>query len=426
MTEPKDKENVVIDVTPEPKSGPEMDSATEPSTAQTPKKKFPLLLITTLAALGLAVGALVFAYQSTQSTAEELNALSAKFQQSQNRQAQLTAALQQTQQQARSQASQVDQVNQTTAQQQKIIEETRAQLSEQQTKLASDQDALQSREQALLARLDEMKMHLRSDNDQWMVSEAEYLLRLASHRVSLERDLATAREALLLADQRLRDTRDPGWLAIREQIARDINTIDGTSLPDVAGLSAKLGALIDQVPQLKLTKNTLGTTSEPTADVATTDGQARTWDSLLDNLIAGFKSTIRVRRNDQPQQAMLAPEQQYFLYENLRLQLEGARLAVAKGDQSLFQDNLNTIANWLGTYFDPSHQLAQAMLNAVNELKAINIKPSLPDLSRSLHELQLRKKLNEELSRGDNPTQPITPSAPLAPPIINAMPSVTQ
>jgi len=426
MTEPKDKENVVIDVTPEPESGPEMDSATEPNTAQPSKKKFPLLLITTLVALGFAIGALVFAYQSTQSTAEELNALSAKFQQSQNRQAQLTAALQQTQQQARSQASQVDQVNQTTAQQQKIIEETRAQLSEQQTKLALDQNTLQSREQALLARLDEMKMHLRSDNGQWIVSEAEYLLRLASHRISLERDLATAREALLLADQRLRDTRDPGWLAVREQIARDINTIDSTSLPDVAGLSAKLGALIDQVPQLKLTKNTLGTTSEPTTDAAKTDGQARTWDSLLDNLITGFKNTIRVRRNDQPQQAMLAPEQQYFLYENLRLQLEGARLAVAKGDQALFQDNLNTIANWLGTYFDPGHQLAQAMLNAVNELKAINIKPSLPDLSRSLYELQLRKKLTEDLSRGGNPTQPVAPSGPIAPPMMNLMPSVTQ
>jgi uroporphyrin-3 C-methyltransferase len=426
MTEPKDKENVVIDVTPEPESGPEMDSVTEPNSAQPPKKKFPLLIITTFVALGLAIGALIFAYQATQGTAEELNALNVKFQQSQNRQAQLTAALQQTQQQARSQASQVDQVNQTTAQQQKILEETRAQLSEQQTKLASDQNALQSREQALLARLDEMKMHLHSDNGQWMVSEAEYLLRLASHRVSLERDLATAREALLLADQRLRDTRDPGWLAVREQIARDINTIDGTSLPDVAGLSAKLGALIEQVPQLKLTKNTLGKTSEPTTDAVTAKDQARTWDSLLDNLIAGFKNTIRVRRNDQPQQAMLAPEQQYFLYENLRLQLEGARLAIAKGDQSLFQDNLNTISNWLGTYFDPSHQLAQAMLNDVNELKAINIKPSLPDLNRSLHELQLRKKLTEDLSRAGSPTHPVAPSAPIAPPMMNLMPSVTQ
>ena len=426
MTEPKDKENVVIDVTPERESGPEVDSATEPNPTQTPKKKFPILIITTLVALVLAVSALIFAYQSTQNTVDELNALSAKFQQSQNRQAQLTSALQQTQQQARSQASQVDQVNQTTAQQQKIIDETRAQLSEQQAKLASDQDALQSREQALLARLDEMKMHLRSDNGQWMVSEAEYLLRLASHRVSLERDLATAREALLLADQRLRDTRDPGWLSVREQIARDINSIDATSLPDVAGLSAKLGALIDQVPQLKLTQNTLSGTTAQTSQTEISNPQTRTWDSLLDNLIAGFKSTIRVRRNDQPQQAMLAPEQQYFLYENLRLQLEGARLAIAKGDQSLFQDNLNTIANWLSTYFDPSHQLAQSMLAAVNELKAINIKPNLPDLSRSLHELQLRKKLSDDLERANTPTQPIAPSAPIAPPIINVMPSMTQ
>ena len=101
-------------------------------------------------------------------------------------------------------------------------------------------------------------------------------------------------------------------------------------------------------------------------------------------------------------------------------------MAVAKGDPSLFQDNLNTIANWLGTYFDPGHQLAQAMLNAVNELKAINIKPSLPDLSRSLYELQLRKKLTEDLSRGGNPTQPVAPSGPIAPPMMNLMPSVTQ
>ncbi len=66
------------------------------------------------------------------------------------------------------------------------------------------------------------------------------------------------------------------------------------------------------------------------------------------------------------------------------------------------------------------------MLNVVNELKAINIKPSLPDLSRSLHELQLRNKLTEDLSRAGNSTQPVAPSVPIAPPMMNVMPSVTQ
>ena len=51
-----------------------------------------------------------------------------------------------------------------------------------------------------------------------MVAETEYLLRIAGHRLNLARDTRAALAAMELADQRLRDTLDPGWAGVREQI----------------------------------------------------------------------------------------------------------------------------------------------------------------------------------------------------------------
>jgi uroporphyrin-3 C-methyltransferase len=95
---------------------------------------------------------------------------------------------------------------------------------------------------------------------------------------------------------------------------------------------------------------------------------------------------------------MLAPEQQFFLYENLRLYLESARLAVARADRELYRDSLNTVGSWLSTHFDNADPLTKSTRSAVNELMRIDIRPMLPDISASLRSLQVRQKLQADLA----------------------------
>ena len=124
----------------------------------------------------------------------------------------------------------------------------------------------------------------------------------------------------------------------------------------------------------------------------------RSWETLLEDVWSGFKDSVRIRERDTPVQAMLAPEHQFFLYENLKLHLEAARLGLARGDQALFRDNLTIAADWLGKYFDPESGSATAIGDAIAEMLKVDIRPPMPDVSQSLRALQVRQKLMEEVA----------------------------
>ena len=77
-----------------------------------------------------------------------------------------------------------------------------------------------------------------------------------------------------------------------------------------------------------------------------------------------------------PQNTVLSP------CENLA-DLEGARLALARSDQALF-DNLQVALDWLGRYFEAGDHTTAALRSALEEMLALDIHPALPDISQSL------------------------------------------
>lgn len=408
MSEDTEKAGVVIDVTPEPEqptdqadNATEQTAASEPHQGQKPtdSKQGKAPLIIAVLALVLVAGTLVAAFQYTKQTTQDLaainNSLSSSLAAQQALEEQLAAANAAVREQAELLAQQQAQFDQ----QQKSLDEARERFDQQEQLLDSERLKMQQREAELKATVADVQKRVGSSGTQWLVAEAEYLMRVANERLNLARDTGTAREALLLADQRLRDTRDPGWNPVRTQLARDIAALDAAALPDIAGIAARLEALAEQVPQLQLSNATLGGTDRtPRGDTEATPREQRNWDTLLDDLWAGFKDTVRIRRRDKPVAAMLAPEQQFFLYENLRLYLESARLAVARADRELYRDSLNTVGSWLSTHFDNADPLTQSTRNAIADLMRIDIRPMLPDISASLRSLQVRRKLNADLA----------------------------
>lgn len=406
MSDDTEKEGVVIDVTPEPEETVPADEPArdKPGPDRAMTDRLPLIIGIVL--LLLVSAAFVFVYQYTRELTGDLLSLNARLDEGLLQQKQLQERLQEAQDAIQEQARRLLAQQQKVEAQEEKLAETRKHFDQQEQLLDRERQQMQEREAELRASVADVHKRVGASGTQWMVAEAEYLLRLANERLTLARDLGTARAALLLADQRLRDTGDPGWNGVRRQIARDIARLDEARLPDLAGISARLSALVGQVPRLRLASATLGgpphSESHP---VETAPRASRSWDTLLDDLWAGFKETVRIRRNDQPVQAMLPPEQQFFLYENLRLHLEMARLALMRGDDRLYHDSLGTVADWLASHFDPHDELTRSMRKTVTELNAVNIRPPLPDISQSLQALKRREKLNADLAR------PIAPPA---------------
>jgi uroporphyrin-3 C-methyltransferase len=406
MNDEDQKPGVVIDVSPEPE-GPEQDESNKPAPADSePEAAQPvqksgrgntLSLMLALVAL-IAVGAAAFfGYQHWLKLKDELAALDARLREAQSQQQQLGQVLDGASEAVRAQESALGEQRELLTRQQTAMDEARANFQQQEQKLAEENVNLQEREAELRAAVADVHRRVGRSGTQWMIAEAEYLLRIANDRLILARDTHSAQVALGLADQRLRDTKDPGWAGVREQIARDIAKLSAFEAPDSAGISARLAALIEQIPQLKIARATIGPERTLPERTAHEPGK-RSWETLLEDVWSGFKDSVRIRERDAPVQAMLAPEHQFFLYENLKLHLEAARLGLARGDQALFRDNLTIAADWLGKYFDPESSSATAISGAIAEMLEVDIRPPMPDVSQSLRTLQVRQKLMEEVA----------------------------
>ena len=123
--------------------------------------------------------------------------------------------------------------------------ESRGRVDTQLSQLEQQQTDLQDQ----IATLVKRSGRLRND---WFVAEAEYLIRLANHRLLLDRDVTTALVALQAADQRLQETGDPALLPARKALANDMRKLKGVQQLDIPGLSVQLSALVSGVNRLPL------------------------------------------------------------------------------------------------------------------------------------------------------------------------------
>ncbi|MCI0505273.1 MAG: uroporphyrinogen-III C-methyltransferase [Gammaproteobacteria bacterium] len=220
----------------------------------------------------------------------------------------------------------------------------------------------------------------------WRVSEVEYLLTVANHRLVLERDVLTAKTALQDADNRLRIIADPALIPVREKISQEINLLNNVLLPDIPGMTAQLRSVIEGVHQLPFEKKILALESEPTSESekefkGVGNFLKTVWRDLVDGL-------FKVQRSSQPIEPLLPPEEKLYLVYNLELKLEQARVSLLNQDTALFRTNLEDVEKWVGNYFDRESVTVINLLQMAGNLKQVELQPPLPDISASLRELR--------------------------------------
>lgn len=364
-------------------------------------------LVLALIALILAVGGALFNYRGEQSmladVAAGLQKLEAVEQQTSELGQQSITARESYQAQGKQLVEQqqaLAEQQQALAEQQRALAEHRQVLTEQDAKLEQERARLEQASQELAAAVKSLHQRIGGDNSRWMATEAAYLIQVANHRLHLEWDIPTAISALETADTRLRDSADPSWIPVREVLAQEIDSLRGAALADIEGLTLKLSGLANGVNELKLS----GTEWSPAASVESTtaskaepENPERTLQTLFEDAWEGFKSIMVIRHHGQPVSALLPPDQQLFIQQNLRLQLEAARVSLLRGNQTLFISSLQTAQQLVHDYFDTDDAKAIAFLKELGTLASLNVRPQMPDISKSL--LLLRELLKQE---GDN------------------------
>lgn len=195
-------------------------------------------------------------------------------------------------------------------------------------------------------RLRQLASSTRTD---WLLAEAEYLLRLANQRLLTERQTASALALMTTADGMLRDLDDPALFPVRKALAADITKVRMAGVVDREGIYLRLDALIQAIPNLQ----------SPMREQATSEADALPanlpwYQRLLENgwrALVKMSGIVRVERLDQPLAPVLLPSEQQLLQLNLRLALEQAQLALMREEQSLYDASIARARGWLTDSF---------------------------------------------------------------------------
>ena len=228
--------------------------------------------------------------------------------------------------------------------------------------------------------------------DDWLLQEVAHLLLLANQRLALTGDVVLAQKALALADDRLKALAGPQILKIRRVLSQEQEHLGQMTPVDVAGISLVLAALAESVGDLPLKGDSdrpqwsdsgdSAQSSVPDKPADDADGESAVR-AFSRKVLSDLGDLVRVRRVDETRPPKLDTAARFLAYENLRLQLVGAQLALLRRDAGVFQENLKQARIWLGDYFETGTSV-QHFDTQVAELQQAKVALNFPDISGSL------------------------------------------
>jgi len=253
------------------------------------------------------------------------------------------------------------------------------QLAHQTEQLKQQLNSQLVEQQRLMSAMEQKMAELagRRPND-WLLAEANYLVKLAGRKLWQEKNIETARSLLVTADLRISEMNEPALIDIRQALASDIASLQALPVDNSETLALKLDGLLSQVDNLKLNMIELpevatGQDTESLSD-STDDwleNLKRTWHSFSD-------SVITVRRRSGSVEPLMSPKQQWYLEENLKRKLMQTQLAVYRQQQTAYQHAIELSSRWILQFYDREDATTKFMLNELRNLKKEQVSVNYP------------------------------------------------
>lgn len=234
------------------------------------------------------------------------------------------------------------------------------------------------------SQLEELMQSLSRSRDDSLLQDLESTLQLAQQQSQLTGSAQPLISALQAADQRIARSVQPRLNPVQKAIVRDIERLQTAALMDLPVLAERIDALVRQIDELPLVNGLAAPAVAPVpAPAASASGTksasvyasgtsgtdaasvlsqwwvqysqvalawVRPW---LDAVQQRTGQLVRVSRLDHPEAALLAPEQGFFLRENLKLKLLNTRLALLSRQTETVRTDLQATDALLQRYFDP-------------------------------------------------------------------------
>jgi uroporphyrin-3 C-methyltransferase len=242
------------------------------------------------------------------------------------------------------------------------------------------------------SQFEDLLQSLARSRDENVLADIEAAVRVAQQQSAITGSADPLTQVLRQAEERLARYAQPRLERVRRAVAQDLERIRAAGSPDLALLASRLDDLMRQVDDLPLlvvpqhpaarrgaAPSTPSAPSAPSAPAAAPAGTPRpdvldslrqAWDNLVRHTWNETRALVRVTRIDDPQAMLLAPEQAYFLRENVKLRLLNARLALLSRQFDVAQSDLRESLAALERYFDRSARRTVLAMDGLRQVMA--------------------------------------------------------
>lgn len=227
-----------------------------------------------------------------------------------------------------------------------------------------------------------------SESVVWKLSDADFLLNNALRKLVLDNDIDTAKSLLSEADSVLSQVSNTDVANVRSAIKSDLSQLANVNNVDQNSLMQRLTALANRLDDLPMIAN------EAIEDTVMESGEVsdsiEDWQKNIEKSASSFLDHfIRVSdRNKADEKAFVAPNQEVYLRENIRLRLQIAILAIPRQQNELYKQSLDAVGTWIRSYFETQNESVKSFLKELDDLSEQSIYIDAPDRLKSIELLE--------------------------------------
>lgn len=235
------------------------------------------------------------------------------------------------------------------------------------------------------SQIEELLQSLARSRDENVLADLDAAIRVAQQQSAITGSAEPLVLTLKQADERLARYNQPRLERVRRAVAQDLERTRAAGVTDITVLTIRLDEVIRQIDDLPLlSAPERRTRAAPVAAPAASapvpssgaSAAAAGWDQRLQQawsdvggrIWSEARNLIRVTRIDQPEAMLVAPEQAFFLRENVKLRLLNARLALLSRQFDTAQSDLRDAQSALDRYFDRSARRVVAASELVRQV----------------------------------------------------------
>jgi uroporphyrin-3 C-methyltransferase len=249
-------------------------------------------------------------------------------------------------------------------------------------KLSQKLDAQQNAFAQMNSQLSALIKRAPGDERSWKTAEITYLVRMANLALNVQHNIAGGLVLLKQAENQLSTVQDGSLDNFHAALLKNISALENIPLLDMDVLTTQLGNLRDEVSSLSI----LVAPKPDTSILENTPHQAHKnwWQRAWDNIKASLQQLVIVRHQEEKIPAMMSPQEQLYLQENLKLLLMQAQWALLNHDAAVYEKSLKEAQSWVEKYYVQNSASTQIFLKQLAPLLHQNISPPLPDITQTL------------------------------------------